>query len=68
MSVDHLSSYHVYSQIYSHWNVKNGSLIAFTADDSKKSVTVWGTYLRAYERSHLALLENAKDYRIQSNH
>ena len=68
MSVDHLASYHVYSQIYSHWNVKNGSLIAFSADDSKTSVTTWGTYLRAYERSYLALLEDAKDYWIQSYH
>ena len=31
----------------------------FSADDSKKPVTVWAKYLSASERSHLAFLANA---------
>ena len=31
----------------------------FSADGSKKPVTVWAKYLSASERSHLAFLANA---------
>ena len=34
-------------------------LFVFSADDSKKPVTVWAKYLSASERSHLAFLANA---------
>ena len=37
----HLSIYHVYSQGYGYKNVKNGSFFVFSADNKKKSVTVW---------------------------
>ena len=37
----------------------NGLFFVFSADDSKKPVTDWAKYLNAFERSHLALLENA---------
>ena len=40
----------------------------FSADDCKKSVTVWKKYLRASGRSYLALSENAKDCWILSYH
>ena len=34
----------------------------FSADDSKKAVTVWEKRLSASERSHVPLLENTMDY------
>ena len=37
---------------------KNGSFFVFSADASKKSVTVWTKYLRVSERSYLAFSEN----------
>ena len=37
-------------------------LFVFSADGSKKSVTIWAKYLTGFERSYLALLENAMDY------
>ena len=48
----HLSSYHVYSQSYGHEYVKNSSFFLFSANDSKKLVTVWAKYLSAPARSH----------------
>ena len=33
-------------------NVKNGSFFVFSADGSKKLVTVWVNYLSAHERSY----------------
>ena len=35
-----------------HYNVKNGSFFKFSADDSKRLVTVWAKYLSAPERSY----------------
>ena len=46
-------------------NVKYGSFFVFSADDCKKSVTIWTKYLRA---SYLALSENAMDCWILSYH
>ena len=37
----------------------DGSFFVFSADERKKSVTVWKKYLSASGRSHLALLANA---------
>ena len=39
-----------------------------SADDSKKSVKVWGKYLSASERSYLPLLDNAMDFWVLSYH
>ena len=39
-----------------------------SAEDSKKPVTIWVKHLSASERSYLALLENAMDYRILGYH
>ena len=47
---------------------KKGSFFVFSADASKKSVTVWRKYLPASERSYLALSENAMDCWILSYH
>ena len=41
---------------------KNGSFFIFSADDNERSVTVWGKYLGASERSCLALSESYVDY------
>ena len=38
--------------------LKNGSFFVFSADDSKKWVTIWENYLSASESSDLALPEN----------
>ena len=63
----HLSSYHVY-----YWGVmvkcQKWLIFVFTADGSKKLVTIWAKYLNASERSHLALSENAIIYCILSHH
>ena len=40
---------------------KIAHFFVFSADASKKSVTVWTKYLRTSERSYLALSENAMD-------
>ena len=64
----YLPSYHVYCPSYGHQNVKNGLFFEFSAAASKKSVTVWTKYLRASERSDLALSENAMDCWILSYH
>ena len=47
---------------------KNSSFFVFSAYTTKKSVTVWTKYLRASERSYLALSENAIDCWIPSYH
>ena len=47
---------------------KMAHFFLFSADASKKSVTVWKKYLRVSERSYLALSENAMDYCILSYH
>ena len=47
--------YHIYFWCYGHYNVKNGSFFAFSADDSKKSVTIWGKYFSESERPCLVL-------------
>ena len=39
-------------------NVKNGPFFMFSADDSKKSVTLWAKYLSVPERSYCVLSEN----------
>ena len=39
-------------------NVEIDPFFVFSADGSKKSVTVWKKYLCTTERSHLALQEN----------
>ena len=52
-------SYHVYSRSYGNKDVKNGTFFAFSANDSKKLVTVWTRYLIAPERSYRVLSENA---------
>ena len=49
-------------------NVRNGSFFVFSADASKKSVTAWRTFLRASERSYLALSKNPMDCWILSYH
>ena len=59
--MDHLSGYYVYSRSDGHENVKSGSSFAFSADDSKASVTVWAKYLGESERSYLLLSENPMD-------
>ena len=41
---------------------------AFSADGSKKSVTLWAKYLIAFERSNLVVPENAMDYWVMSYH
>ena len=41
-------------------------VFVFSADASQKSVIVWTKYLRASERTYLALSENAMDYWILS--
>ena len=45
------------------WSLKFQKWLFFviSTDASKKSVTIWRNYLRAFERSHLALSENAMD-------
>ena len=43
-------------------------IFCISADDSKKSVTVWSKCLSVSERSYLALLENAMDYWVLSYH
>ena len=53
---------HFYSMNYGNQNAKNVSFFVFSADDSKKSVTVWVKYLSTSERSCLALFKNAMDY------
>ena len=58
----HLFIYHVYSHSYVHQNVKNGSFFVFSADRSKKSVTVSAKYTNVSERSYLANSENAMYY------
>ena len=47
---------------------KNGLFFVFSANDSKRSITVWTKYLRAFERSYLPLLENAMNYWVLSYH
>ena len=51
-------SYHAYSRSYGNKDVKNGPFFAFSANDSKKLVTVWTKYLTALERSYRILSEN----------
>ena len=41
--------------------MKNDPLFVFSAAGSKKSVLVWGQYLSAFERSHLAPSQNTFD-------
>ena len=41
---------------------KIGSFFIFSADDSKKSVTVWAKFLSTLERCYLAPSENIMDY------
>ena len=53
-----MSSYHVDFQSYGHQNIRNDSFFVFSADDSKKSVTIWEKHLAAPERSFLFLSEN----------
>ena len=53
------SIYHVYSQSYGHWIVKNGSCFAFSAGENKILVTIWAKYLSAPKRSYWVLSENA---------
>ena len=45
------------------WSLKsqNWLIFVFSANASKKSVTVWTKYLCASEKSHLASSENATD-------
>ena len=45
---------------------KIAHFLVFSADASKKSVTVWTKYLRTCERSYLALSENAMDCLVLS--
>ena len=45
------------SQSYGHYSAKNGSFFVFSADDSKKSVTVLAKYVSASKKSYLALLQ-----------
>ena len=52
--------------VYLSLNVKNGLFFVFSADDSKKSVTVWEKYLGVTERSYLALSESAVHYWVLS--
>ena len=52
---DHFCIYHFYFQNYGYLNQKNDSFFVFSANDSKKSVTVWAQYLSASERSSLDL-------------
>ena len=54
----HLPICHVYSQNYGYEYIKNCSFFFFSADGSKKSVTVWAKYWSASERSYLVLLDN----------
>ena len=42
-------------------------MFVFSADDNKKSVTVWANYLNKSERSYLAVLEDAMDCWILSS-
>ena len=35
--------------------------MVFSADDSKKPVTVWGKYLNAFKRTYIVVLENPID-------
>ena len=58
-----MSGYHVYSQLYGDWSIKNSSFFVFSVDGSKKAVTIWAKYLSATEWSCLTVLENAVDYR-----
>ena len=46
---------------------KIAHFFVFSADASKKSVTVWTKYLRTSERSYLALSENAMDCLVLSH-
>ena len=41
---------------------KMAHFFVFSADGSKKPVTVWAKYLSAPERSYLVLSENAMDH------
>ena len=50
---------YIYFWCYGHYNVKNGSFFAFSADDSKKLVTIWGKYFSESGRPYLALSGNA---------
>ena len=59
----YLSSCHVYFQSYGNLNVKNGSFFVFSADDSKKLVTVLAKDLGAPERSRV-LSENSMVNRL----
>ena len=47
---------------------KVAHFFVFSADASKKSVTVWAKHLRASERPYLALSENAMDCLVLSYH
>ena len=56
--------------------VKNGWIFLFSAYNSTKTVTVWAKYLStserphlsAFEKTYLALPENAMDYWVLSFH
>ena len=52
------------------WSLKKQKwlIFLFSADGSKKSVTVWAIYLSASERSYLALSKNARDCWLLSYH
>ena len=52
----HLFSYRDYSQSYVHWNT-NDSFFVFSADDSKKVVSLWAKYLNTSVRSFWTLSE-----------
>ena len=61
-----MSIYHVYSQSYGQWNIKPGSVFVFSANDSKKLVTVWAKYLSVPKRSYRVILENGMVNRLWS--
>ena len=50
------------------WSLKcqKRLIFVFSAENSKKSVTICTKYLTAFGRSNLALLENAVDYLLGS--
>ena len=47
---------------------KKAHFFAFSADGSKKSVTLWAKYLIAFERSNLVASEIVMDYWVLSYH
>ena len=64
--IGHLSSYHIYSPSYGHSDAKMAHFFVFSADTSKKLVTVWAKYLNAPERSYWVLSKHGMVDRLWS--